>query len=134
MNNVGSIASSGMAAAALHLQVAANNIANVSSDGPVPGSPADGNFPNAYVAQRVSQTEAPGGGVNATVSAASPGTVAQVDPTAAYADSRGMVMSPNVDFVGEIAGLMITRANFAANAAVMKTYSKLQQALIDVTT
>lgn len=139
MASVGSIALSGMAAATLHLQVAANNIANASSSGPVPGSPdaADfpnaQDFPNAYAAQRVSHSEAPGGGVNASVTTASPGIVAQVDPTAAYADANGMVMNPNVDFVGEIAGLMLTQASFKANAAVMRTYSKMQQSLIDAT-
>jgi flagellar basal-body rod protein FlgC len=139
MASVGSIAQSGMAAATLHLQVAANNIANASSSGPTPGSrsaagfPNAQDFPNAYVAQRVTQSEAPGGGVNASVTAASPGAVAQVDPTAAYADAHGMVMSPNVDFVGEIAGAMMAKANFAANAAVMRTYSKMQQSLLDVT-
>jgi flagellar basal-body rod protein FlgC len=133
MASVGSIALSGMAAATLHLQVAANNIANASSSGPVPGSPNAADFPNAYAAQRVSQSEAPGGGVNASVTTASPGIVAQVDPTAAYADANGMVMNPNVDFVGEIAGLMLTQASFKANAAVMRTYSKMQQSLLDAT-
>jgi hypothetical protein len=52
-----------MAAASLQLQVAASNIVNASSSGPVPGSPNANDFPNAYAAQRVSQSEAPGGGV-----------------------------------------------------------------------
>lgn len=133
MASVGSIALSGMAAATLHLQAAANNIANASSSGPVPGSPNAGDYPNAYVAQRVTQSEAPVGGVNASVTSASPGVVAQVDPTAAYADANGMVMNPNVDFVGEIAGAMMAKANFAANVAVMRTYSKMQDALLNVT-
>lgn len=132
MNSVSSIAQSGLAAAVLHVQVAANNIANAQSSGPVPGSPADGSYPNAYVAQRVAQSEAPGGDVNARVTTASPGSAQEFDPTAPYADANGMVMNPNVDFVGEVLGLMTAKLNFAANIAVMRTYSQMQQALVDI--
>ncbi|MGB7692426.1 MAG: flagellar basal body protein, partial [Pseudolabrys sp.] len=42
------IAVSGLSVASLRLRVAASNIANASSDGPLPGTPNLENFPPAY--------------------------------------------------------------------------------------
>lgn len=134
MNSISSIAQSGLAAASLQVQVAANNIANASSSGPVPGTPNAADYPKAYVAERVSQTQAAGGGVNARITNAANGTVEQSDPTAPYADSRGMVASPNVDIVGEVVGLLTAKISFAANVAVLRTYSDMQKTLIDIKT
>ena len=75
MSIASTIAVSGMAAAALRLQVSGGNIANAMSSGPLPGSTAAGSFPGPYVAQRVDQVDVVGGGTATTVSAAVPGTV-----------------------------------------------------------
>ena len=73
------IAVSGLSVASLRLQVAASNIANTSSDGPLPGTPNPENFPPAYSALRVNQVDNLGGGTSATVAYVSPSTVATYD-------------------------------------------------------
>ena len=90
------IAVSGLSVASLRLRVAASNIANALSDGPLPGTPNLENFPPAYSASRVNQVDNFGGGTSATATNVLPPTVETYDPTAPYADGRGMVASPNV--------------------------------------
>ena len=132
MSSVSSIAVSGMAAASTRLQVSANNVANSLSSGPLPRSAAAGNFPAAYRAQRVDQVDLAGGGTKATVSTLSPGTVPVFDPTAAYADSRGMVASPEVDLASEIVQQLMARLSFAANAHVVKTDAQMTKSFLDI--
>lgn len=91
MSIANAIAVSGLSVASLRLQVSASNIANASSDGPLPGTPNPENFPPAYSALRVNQVDNLGGGTSATVANVLPPTVATYDPTAPYADGRGMV-------------------------------------------
>lgn len=122
-----------MNVAALRLQVSANNVANARSSGPLPGSSAAAAYPAPYVAERVNQVASAGGGTSASVSAVSPGTVPAFDPTAAYADSQGMVASPNVDLAGEIVQQLMARISFAANAAMIRADSKMMASLLDIT-
>ena len=93
MSIASTIAVSGLNVASLRLQVAASNIANASSDGPLPGTPNPQNFPPAYSALRVNQVANLDGGTSATVTNVSPPTVAAYDPSAPYADGRGMAAS-----------------------------------------
>jgi flagellar basal-body rod protein FlgC len=67
------------------------------------------------------------------VSAVSPGTVPMFDPNAPYADSRGMVASPNVDLASEFVQQLIARYSFAANAQVVKADAKMMATLFDMT-
>ena len=87
MSIASTIAVSGLSVASLRLQVAASNIANTSSDGPLPGTPNPQNFPPAYSALRVNQVANLGGGTSATVTNVSPSTVTAYDPSAPYADA-----------------------------------------------
>jgi flagellar basal-body rod protein FlgC len=133
MSSVSSIAASGMAAATTRLQVAAGNIANASSTGPLPGAPNAAGYPAAYSAQRVDQVAMPGGGTRAIVRDASPGTVTSYDPSAPYADGNGMVAAPNVDMAGQAVQLLTARISFAMNAQVMRTQWQMMTSLIDIT-
>jgi flagellar basal-body rod protein FlgC len=133
MNSISSIAVSGMAAASLRLQVSANNVANASSSGPLPGLDAAAGFPAAYAAERVNQVAAIGGGTSATVSTVSPGTVPAYDPSAPYADSHGMVATPNVDLASEIVQQLMARISFAANAQMIRADSTMMASLLDIT-
>ena len=127
------IAVSGLSVASLRLQVAASNIANTSSDGPLPGTPNPENFPPAYSALRVNQVDNLGGGTSATVAYVSPSTVATYDPSAPYADDRGMVASPNVDLANELVQVLIARFSYAANAHVVRADVQMSAALLDIT-
>ena len=140
-----SIATSGLSAASLRLNVAANNIANQLTTGPLPASGGSGpsgsstgnsnagaNFPQAYSALQVNQTAQASGGTVATVSTASPGTVAQFDPSAPYANQDGEVAAPNVDLASQFVQLLTAKYSFAANAKVIQAYNNTTQSLLDI--
>ena len=136
MNAILSNASSGMAAAMRRLEVSSSNVANALSDGPLPSADADvrAKYPQAYTAKRVDQIETAGGGTAAVVSDVSPGTVQTYDPSAPYADSNGMVASPNVNFANEAVQQIIARYTFAMNALVERTYDRMMKSLLDIKT
>jgi flagellar basal-body rod protein FlgC len=144
-----SIATSGLSAASLRLNVTANNIANALTTGPLPaagGSGASGgaansnnssNFPPAFVPLQVNQSDqsngsSPGGTV-ATVTAVSPSFVTQSDPSAPFANQDGLVAAPNVDLASQFVQLLTAKYAFAANAQVIKAYSDTTQSLLDIT-
>jgi flagellar basal-body rod protein FlgC len=133
MSIAGTIAISGLNAAGLRLQVAASNIANSLSDGPLPGPSNPENVPPAYSALRINQADVVGGGTSAAVIAASPAVVQSYDPTAPFADANGMVASPNVDLANEFVQLMIARYSFAANAQMIRADAQMSASLLNVT-
>jgi len=133
MGIASTIAVSGLSAATLRLDVAASNIANSLSDGPLPGTPNPENFPAAYTPLRVNQSSVVGGGTRATVTTVSPATMSTFDPTAPFANGDGMVASPNVDVASEMVQLLIARYSFAANAAVIHTDAQMSAALLNIT-
>src|SRR5262245_45116641 len=135
MSSAMSIAASGMAAATRRLEVAARNVANVRSAGPLAsaGGAVTASFPAAFTPWRVDQVELSGGGTDANVSAVSPGQVPEYDPTAPYADENGMVAAPNVDLAGEMVEALVARYAFAFNAKVMGTASDMTRSVLDIT-
>jgi flagellar basal-body rod protein FlgC len=133
MSIASTIAVSGLNVASLRLQVAADNIANSLSDGPMPDAANAGAFPAAYTPLRVNQTDVVGGGTSATVSQVSPATVSAFDPAAPFADSNGMVAAPNVDLANEIVQLMLARYSYAANAQVIHADAQMSAALLNIT-
>jgi len=141
-----SIATSGLSAASLRLDVAASNIANVLTTGPLPatggsGAPGGGagsssnssNLPAVYVPLQVNQVDQSSGGTVATVSAVSPGFVAQSDPGAWFANQDGLVAAPNVDLASEFVQLLTAKYAFAANAKVVQSYANTTRSLLDIT-
>jgi flagellar basal-body rod protein FlgC len=134
MSSILSIASSGMTAAMRRLEVSASNVANALSDGPLPSADpgVQAKYPAAYAPKRVDQIETVGGGTAAVVSSVSPSTVPTSDPSAPYADSSGMVASPNVDFANEAVQQVIARYTFAMNAVVERTYEQMMKTLLDI--
>jgi flagellar basal-body rod protein FlgC len=143
-----SIATSGLSAASLRVSVAASNIANVLTTGPLPATGGSGtsggagnssnnsNFPAAFVPLRVNQVDqtsgATPGGTVATVSTVSPSFVAQSDPTAPFANQDGLVAAPNVDLANEFVQLLIAKESFAANAKVIQAFNNTTKALLDI--
>jgi flagellar basal-body rod protein FlgC len=142
-----SIATSGLSAASLRVNVAASNIANVSTTGPLPASGGSGTpagagiaptFPAAYVPLRVDQVSQSSGstpgGTSATVSTVSPSYTAQSDPSAPFANQDGLVAAPNVDLANEFVQLATAKYSFIANAKVIQAYAETQDALLDIKT
>jgi flagellar basal-body rod protein FlgC len=123
-----------MTAATRRLEVSARNVANASSSGPSAdaGAAIKESYPAAYNALRVDQVEAAGGGTIAIVNQDSPGTVPVFDPGAPYADAKGMVSAPNVDFANEAVQQLLARVTFAANAQVVRTYDRMMKSLLDI--
>lgn len=142
-----SIATSGLSAASLRVNVAASNIANVRTTGPLPASGASAGagssstssaYPAAYVPLRVDQVDqssgsTPGGTI-ATVSTVSPSCTAQSDPSAPYANQDGLVAAPNVDLASEFVQLATAKYSFIANAKVIQAYSETTESLLDIKT
>lgn len=142
-----SIATSGLSAASLRVNVAASNIANVRTTGPLPAPGASAGagssstssaYPAAYVPLRVDQVDqssgsTPGGTI-ATVSTVSPSYTAQSDPSAPYANQDGLVAAPNVDLASEFVQLATAKYSFIANAKVIQAYSETTESLLDIKT
>lgn len=133
MSTVGSIAISGLSAAALRMQVSANNVANVYSSGPLPDAAAGANFPAAFMPQRVDQAARADGSVSASVKAVSPATIPAYDPTAPFANASGLVAMPNVDLGNEAVQQIMASVSYAANAAALKADAQMTSTLLNVT-
>jgi len=123
------------------VSVAASNIANVQTTGPLPASggsnttPASPGiaptFPAAYVPLRVDQVSTPGG-TAATVSAVLPSYTAQSDPSAPFANQDGLVAAPNVDIASEFVELATAKYSFIASAKVIQAYAETTDTLLDI--
>lgn len=132
MSIASTIAVSGLNVATLRLDVAASNIANALSYGPLSDAANAGNFPAAYTPLRVEQIEVVGSGTSATARTVSPATVPVYDPGAPFADSGGMVASPNVDLASELVQTLIAGYTFAANAQVIRADAQMSAALLNI--
>jgi flagellar basal-body rod protein FlgC len=142
-----SIATSGLSAASLRLEVTASNIANALTTGPLPasgGSNASGGTGNssnnsnfsAYVPLQVNQVDQTSGstpgGTTAVVSTVSPSFVPQFDPSSPFANQDGLVAAPNVDLASQFIQLLTAKYDFAANAKVIQAYDNTTKSLLDV--
>ncbi len=143
-----SIATSGLSAASLRLDVTASNIANALTTGPLPasdGSNVSGNTASsnsssnfsAYVPLQVNQVDQSSGstpgGTAAVVSTVSPSFVPQFDPTSPFANQDGLIAAPNVDLASQFIQLLTAKYDFAANAKVIQAYDNTQKSLLDIT-
>ena len=124
-----SIGLSGLMAQDQRLAATASNIANASTTGalPTPQSPAS----TVYKPLTVNYTTQTGGGVTANVTADQNGYTAAYDPSSAYANSQGLVATPNVDLTQQIVSLIETKTAFKADVAVIKTQEKMIGDLLD---
>ncbi|HLL27437.1 MAG TPA: flagellar basal body rod C-terminal domain-containing protein [Xanthobacteraceae bacterium] len=127
-----SIAVSGMAAAGIRLQVAAGNVANALSFGPLPDTNNAADFPAVYTPLRVDQTEIAGGGTEA-VAASLPSYTPLYDPTAPFADASGLVAAPNVDLNNQLVEQMLASFAYAANAKVATAAARTTNYLLNIT-
>ena len=132
MSSISAIALSGMQAALQRVTAAASNIANARSSGPLPGAANAANYPPPYSPVEVVQSPVLGGGVLARIVPSPTAPVPTYDPDAPYADSQGMVATPDVDIAHEILNLFTARQNFAANLMVLRTESAMYAALFDI--
>lgn len=114
----------GMNVSALRLGVAAGNIANARTSGPV--EPYGG-----YVPQRVEQTTTLAGSPRATVQNISNPAFPAYLPDDPDADASGTVGMPNVNLPGQFVDLSIAQRSYEANIAVLRTMDDMMKILID---
>ena len=131
MTDALSIAISGLKAQETRLNAAASNIANVSTSGAVPSSDLAAPASTVYRPLTVNLTSLESGGVSANVTADPNGYTLAYDPSSSYANSEGLVATPNVDLATEAVNTIESRALFKANLSVIKTEDKMLGELID---
>ncbi len=128
-----------MNASALRLEASASNVANALTEGPVPQTPPDRPVPRSddprgvYQAVDVVQVDT-GSGTVARMTERLPAYELRYRPDAPFADARGMVAAPNVDYAREIAEQITSLATFQANAKVFSTASDMARTVIDMKT
>ncbi len=132
-------ATSGMNASTTRLEASASNVANALSNGPVPQTPPNQPVPRADDPRSVYQPVdvvqvSTGSGTMARVTERLPAYELRYQPDASFADARGMVAAPNVDYAGEIAGQVASVAAFKANAKVFSTAAEMARTVIDMKT
>lgn len=125
MDSTDAISVTGLAAAQTQLQVSASNVANMNDTAPLPGSGVSG--PAPYAPTRVETVSLGSGGVMAQLSTAQPTGSASYAPDNPYADSQGMVATPNVDIANEAVSQMQAVQLYQSSAAVLKADDKMQR-------
>ena len=125
MDSTDVISMTGLNAAQTQLQVSASNVANMDDSAPLPDSGVSG--PKPYVPTRVETVSLGAGGVQAQLSAASPSSVASYDPQSPYADSHGMVATPNVDPVNETVSRMQAVQQYRASVAMLEANNQMHK-------
>ena len=127
-----SSALTGLAAATRRLEASANNIANANSVGSIPASDA-AEQRDAYQPVRVEQSSAPGGGTATSDRYVRPPYIPVFDTSSAFANSDGLVASPNVDIASEYTEQIGARQSFEANLKSVQSISDLVKKLYDLT-
>lgn len=134
------IALSGLKANKDRANVAAENIANVSTAGSIPNAAVD-RPKDVYIPKRVTQTTATtynpdcttnGAGVRTSVEPTDPGYQVAQDPDAYYADENGLVAVPDVNLETEIINLKLASTLFKANIKVIESTQDMTDSLLDI--
>ncbi|MEM7197203.1 MAG: flagellar basal body protein [Pseudomonadota bacterium] len=116
---------SGLQAAQLRVNVAANNIANAFSVSPDPNS---GEQAQVYTPRQVIQSYTATGGTTASTRVVQPPAI----PVLRTDNSVGY--HPNVDFAQEAINLRVAEHSYRANAAVLRAQNRNFDALLDILT
>ena len=135
------IAASGMAAAMARLNVSAQNVANSQSNGALPDFQATAGAgaapaPTAYAPLQLSQFSLPlsqGGGVQTKVTTSPNPQQTTYDPSASYADARGLVATPNVDPAVEAVNQIEALNQFKASVNVFKVGEEMMAVALKLT-
>ena len=122
MGEASNIALTGLQAASLQVNVAANNIVNMFSGRPVPASEEEY---DGYVAQEVSLASQPGAGVVAGTRPVTPAFVT-------VPDADGVPQArPNVDLVSQILTMQTAEVAYRASASLIRVDDENERTLLD---
>ncbi len=120
---------SGMLAAENRVAAVATNVANandVSRTTPQAGDPP------TFQPIDVVDVTTPQGNVLSHFTAVTPATVTAPDASSPLADAQGLVNIPNVNIDTQMVSAMLAKTAFAANAKVIVTAKKMQDALLKI--
>jgi len=137
MTDAISIALSGLTAQKQRLSVTASNIANISTNGPIPGGSADNgsSTQQVYKPLETNQTSVAisgeGAGVLTTVQERNNPYLPIYSPDSDFADSEGFIATPNIDIASEAVELMLIKTAYKANLATLKTANEMTKQLLD---
>lgn len=124
--NIGSIAVSGMNAAAVRLGVAANNL--ISARSTAPATAAGQVLGAVYAPQQVAQSTLSTGGVATTLVPVSPPWVLGTDLNS----PTGLSAYPNVDIGAELVNLSLAANAYEASAKVLSVEAEVTGSLLDI--
>ena len=116
---------SGLAAASRKMEATASNIANLDTAGRLDGDPK----PYSTL-QSVQQALPNGQGVQANIQPKAQGFVPAYDPDSPFANAEGMIGVPATDLAGESVNMMLAKTAYKASAAVIRTASEMDDALL----
>ena len=121
-----STALSGLIASTKKVEASASNIANISSSGSL--DPASPDQP--YRTQTTVQTTTASGGVQATNIPKTPGIVNAYAPDSPFANSQGLVATPDTDLAEEAVNLKVAELSYKANLATLRTADEMDKELL----
>lgn len=130
IGNIANITTTALQNASKTLEVSANNIANIQTQGQIGGNQDNG---KPYVARRVESTAQVEGGVSTQVKDKTPGTIAVPDADSPLANADGLVAAPNVNLEEEVVNQQFASYQFDASLKVLETADELAGSLLDVT-
>ena len=120
---------SGLLAAQNTLAAVATNVANSSDVSRV--KPQPGDAPTFQPIDTVNTTTTTGT-VSSTFTPVTPASVTVPDGQSPLADAQGLVNVPNVDLATQLTTAITAKVAFAANAKVIATAKKMQDALLKI--
>lgn len=120
---------SGLLAAQNTLYSVADNVANSSDVSRV--KPQAGDAPTFQPLDTVDTTTTTGT-VSSTFTPVTPASVTVPDASSPLANPEGLVNVPNVDLATQLTTAMTAKVSFEANAKVIETSRKMQQALLNI--
>jgi len=124
MDGAMTIAASGLSADTTWLNQIASNVANMRDEWALGSG-------NPFRSSAVGMSANAQGGVSANVTAKSPSTLVAFDPTSPLANTAGLVGTPNVDLVGEIASQSLALESYRANVVAFKTAIDMTKTALD---
>lgn len=127
MINTISIALSGLNAATNKLNATASNIANITTAGSL-----DDPSKAPYDALTTNQTASENGGVNSEVVSAGRPFVPTFAPDSPFANSEGLIGSPNVNLTKEAVNLSLAEITYKANIGTLKTAEEMSDELLNI--
>lgn len=133
MSDILSTAVSGMKQATDRILNAAENIANVQSNGKLPnalGEKATSYYPTDVITLSNNVGDHHLGVRTQTVERPEPYSVVY-DPNSPHANADGLIAAPNIDLTKEIVDTLMAELAYNANAKVIATEKNMQETLLD---